>query len=342
MTQHNPLISVIIPAYNVENYLDECIKSVVSQTYQNLEIILVDDGSPDRCGEMCDNWATKDSRIKVIHKQNQGLGYARNSGIDIATGDYIAFIDSDDYIDTNMYETLISKAIDTDSDIVYCGFNKELSDGSFKDVIDFNEERIFEKDELINLSLAYIYNKNNISSSKLTMSVWHSIYKRSVINTQFYSERKIVSEDLHFQISAIHNSNRICFIPKCLYHYRYNGNSLSRSFKFDKFAKYIELRNIINLVYEKYNLKHIADYLVLLLAYTIIRSMNLCNIPIKQRYKYTHEIVFNPVWSDIVIRDENMSKSERLIYKLIKSKSTIFLFVLSETYYFFRKFKGKY
>ena len=93
------LISVIIPIYNVEAYLDECIASVIAQTYSNLEIILVDDGSPDNCPQMCDEWAAKDSRIRVIHKENGGLSDARNAGIDIATGEYIAFVDSDDWIE---------------------------------------------------------------------------------------------------------------------------------------------------------------------------------------------------------------------------------------------------
>ena len=102
------LISVIIPVYKVEKYLDECLASVTGQTYRNLEIILVDDGSPDRCGEICDQWANKDNRIRVIHKQNGGLADARNAGIDVATGDYISFVDSDDYVDEDFLEGLYS------------------------------------------------------------------------------------------------------------------------------------------------------------------------------------------------------------------------------------------
>ena len=94
--RENILVSVIVPIYNVERYLDECIKSIISQSFINLEIILVDDGSPDRCPEMCDGYAKQDQRIKVIHKKNGGLGFARNSGLDVATGDYVMFVDSDD------------------------------------------------------------------------------------------------------------------------------------------------------------------------------------------------------------------------------------------------------
>ena len=98
-------ISIIVPIYNVEKYLDRCIQSLLHQTLKDIEIILVDDGSPDRCSQMCDEYAKIDSRIKVIHKKNAGLGYARNSGIEIASGEYIAFVDSDDYVDVKTYES---------------------------------------------------------------------------------------------------------------------------------------------------------------------------------------------------------------------------------------------
>ena len=104
------MISVIIPVYCVEQYLDQCISSVVSQTFTNLEIILVDDGSPDRCGQICDDWALKDVRISVIHKKNGGLSDARNSGIDASKGEYICFVDSDDYLDPHMLEQLHTAA----------------------------------------------------------------------------------------------------------------------------------------------------------------------------------------------------------------------------------------
>ena len=118
------LISVIIPIYNVEAYLDECIASVIAQTYSNLEIILVDDGSPDNCPQMCDEWAAKDSRIRVIHKENGGLSDARNAGIDIATGEYIAFVDSDDWIVPEMYEKMLA-ALKTEN-AATCAWNMRL------------------------------------------------------------------------------------------------------------------------------------------------------------------------------------------------------------------------
>ncbi|MBR1540013.1 MAG: glycosyltransferase [Clostridia bacterium] len=114
------LISIIVPVYKVEKYLDKCINSIVSQTYKNLEVILVDDGSPDSCGKMCDEWTQKDTRIKVIHKENGGLSDARNFGLDCAKGKYIQFVDSDDYIEKDMIEFLYKNLKENNADISIC------------------------------------------------------------------------------------------------------------------------------------------------------------------------------------------------------------------------------
>lgn len=117
------LVSVIVPVYKVEPYLDRCVSSIVSQTYRNLEILLVDDGSPDRCGQMCDDWALKDSRIKVIHKPNGGLSDARNAGIRASKGEYIAFVDSDDYLSCEMIEKLYQAACSASAKMALCNIN---------------------------------------------------------------------------------------------------------------------------------------------------------------------------------------------------------------------------
>lgn len=124
----SPIISVIVPIYNVENYLEKCIESIVSQTYENIEIILVDDGSTDRCGEICDYWERKDNRVVVIHKKNGGLSSARNAGLKISTGNYIAFVDSDDFVDKNMYSKLYALLCkNKDCQIAMCDTQKFYS-----------------------------------------------------------------------------------------------------------------------------------------------------------------------------------------------------------------------
>ena len=124
-----PLVSVVLPIYNVEKYLDRCIISVVNQSYRELEIILIDDGSPDNCPAICENWVHKDPRIKVLHKQNSGLGFARNSGIELATGKYICFFDSDDYIEPDTIASCVDAAEQEKADIVCFGNDVRTQDG---------------------------------------------------------------------------------------------------------------------------------------------------------------------------------------------------------------------
>ena len=139
----NPLISVIVPIYKVEKYLDRCVESLINQTYKNLEIILVDDGSPDNSPAMCDNYAKKDSRIKVVHKKNGGLSDASNVGMSVATGEFISFIDSDDYVSDDFFEVLYNTMITEKSDIVECSVVKFYEDNLFDKHNDDNEITTF-------------------------------------------------------------------------------------------------------------------------------------------------------------------------------------------------------
>ena len=118
----NKLLSVIVPVYKAEKHLDRCIESILSQTYGNIELILVDDGSPDACPAMCDSWAGRDWRVRVIHKKNNGASSARNAGLDMASGEYIGFVDADDFIEPDMYETLMKNALENNADRSGCGY----------------------------------------------------------------------------------------------------------------------------------------------------------------------------------------------------------------------------
>ena len=130
--KQQPLISVIVPVYNVEQYIHQCVDSILSQTYKNLEIILVDDGSPDNCPAICDEYARNDDRVKIIHQENGGISAARNSALDLCTGEYIAFVDSDDWIESNAYEEMMSEMQKKDLDVVFCGVNVITADGAIK------------------------------------------------------------------------------------------------------------------------------------------------------------------------------------------------------------------
>ena len=143
----NPKISVIVPVYKVEKYLDRCVESIVNQTYKNLEIILVDDGSPDDCPAICDAWANKDERIKVMHKENGGASSARNAGLDASSGDYVGFIDGDDIIDNDMYEMLLNNLVFTGADISRCGMVRE-DDGGYKEIWGDENSEVFTMNQI--------------------------------------------------------------------------------------------------------------------------------------------------------------------------------------------------
>lgn len=171
-----PLLSVIVPVYKVEAYLDRCVDSIVGQTYDNLEIILVDDGSPDRSGEICDKWAAKDGRVKVIHKENGGLSDARNAGVKTATGDLISFIDSDDWIEPFFFEKLSKTIIDDDCDIVGCEYRICDETNIHNDKNDINENSISVQ------NFDRVSAMSNLIDNRIQQVVWNKLYKKSVID----------------------------------------------------------------------------------------------------------------------------------------------------------------
>lgn len=210
------LISVIVPIYNVEKYLDRCVDSIINQTYKNLEIILVDDGSPDNCPKMCDDYAEKDSRIKVVHKENGGLSDARNVGMEVATGEYVSFIDSDDYISLDFYETLLETIVDNDSDIVECG------------VVKFYENEKFDKynDDLKVTNYDTVDALDGlISESPFKQHVWNKLYKSSVALDIPYAVGKL-NEDEFWTYQIFGKAKKVTRIYKTMYYYFQRGSSI--------------------------------------------------------------------------------------------------------------------
>ncbi len=215
-----PLISVIIPVYKVEKYLDKCITSVATQTYTNLEIILIDDGSPDKCPAICDAWKECDSRVKVIHRKNGGLSVARNDGLKLATGDFIGFVDSDDWIDSKMYEVLLAAIRETNSDIAVCNYHNESSDlKNVKNKIQTYEKFLFSSEE----ALRYIVSDKSFIST----SVWNKLYKKNILLNSNFPEGKIC-EDILWTAEIVGKAKSLICIDSCLYHYTYQrSESLS-------------------------------------------------------------------------------------------------------------------
>lgn len=237
------LVSVVVPIYNVEKYLGRCIESIINQTYQNLEIILVDDGSPDKCPEICDDFAKKDSRIKVVHKINAGLGMARNTGIENATGDYICFFDSDDYIEPDTIEFCVKSAVENKAELVIFGHEDVTNDGKVLGIhTPCPPKQLFLGDEIIKELLPVSLNCNQKSGDDWNTSLcaWNKLYSMAVIKEsgwRFASEREIISED-YYSLTEFHKSLKSVFVTdKVFYHYVVNETSLSRTFKADRFER---------------------------------------------------------------------------------------------------------
>lgn len=216
--QIHDLVSVVVPVYNVEPYLDRCVTSIVNQTYTNLEIILVDDGSPDNCPQMCDEWAEKDARIRVIHKENSGVSDARNVGIAHATGEVLAFVDSDDYIDENMYELLVSALQRTDAEMACCGrYNGK--NGEETPEYCLKGETVFPSEEAL---------RELVLKGSISVSVCDKVFRRKQFDEIRFPEKEIC-EDLLALPRLIGGTCAVVHVGIPLYHYCQEGISITRS-----------------------------------------------------------------------------------------------------------------
>ncbi len=293
----NDLISIIIPVYNVEEYLDECIESVIIQSYKNIEVILVDDGSTDLSGRKCDYWGQQDSRIRVLHKSNGGLADARNAGVKIAKGKYIGFVDSDDLIDPDMYKELLEAIYETKTKMAMCSFitNKERETYPVKNANGY----IIPGKELAN---TIVLHKNK----EMTFSVWKCLYHRDLVVNKEFPEGRLF-EDVVYNISTIYDLDYVAYIPKALYFYRIREESITNkalSLKAveDVVAYNQGLLDFYNSRGTKKEIKNFRIYsLYEILLYNII-SRN--NNEIREAIKYTNDYIVRNHFS---IKDTNFN-----------------------------------
>jgi len=218
-----PKISIIVPIYKAERYLHQCIDSILAQTYTNLEIILVNDGSPDNCGAICDEYAQKDGRIKVIHKENGGVATARNIGIDTAAGEYLAFMDSDDWIEPEMIDLLYNSLINNDADVSCCGFywtyvNMNVPEYHKEEKLVFNSEEAVEQ----------VLTNGNVS-----VVPWAKLYKRHIFDETRYPVDKLFEDNLII-IDLLMDAEKITVDTKSGYYYRQVKSSRVNSFENDR------------------------------------------------------------------------------------------------------------
>ena len=276
------MISVIIPVYKVEQYLDECVESVVRQTYGDLEIILVDDGSPDGCPALCDRWAKKDSRIKVVHKKNGGLSSARNAGLAVARGEYIGFVDSDDYVDTGMYEDLMRVMLQDEKTMVVSSPIIRNTDGVF------SSYKVGTYEYKDGDSMTFPEYMQMFLGGKMDATVWNKLYKREFIQVLFREGRN--NEDylfMYYNAKQVYDT-RYLLAVSATPHYYYRSNpqsichqaatSVNRLF-FDVLYNMDEIATDLrswNLSMQKYLIPHLEGILILgcdqIIKYPILRK----------------------------------------------------------------------
>lgn len=216
--KNEPLVSVIVPVYNVEKYLNKCVESIVNQTYKNLEIILVDDGSPDKCPQMCDNLAKNDNRIRVVHKENGGLASARNAGVKLIKGDYYTFVDSDDFIKETFIEILLNRICYDDSQIVSCNFVH--SDSSISLPL-YNNSGCYSSETII---LDFFYRKIEFGSC------CGKLYKSNLLKN-VENKNVVFIEDQLYNVECLLKTETVSFVEDELYYYSHNPDSLTHQKK---------------------------------------------------------------------------------------------------------------
>lgn len=279
-------VSVIIPVYNVEKYLDKCIKSVVNQTYTNLEIILVDDGSCDSCPQICDEWAKKDNRIKVIHKGNGGLSDARNAGMHIASGEYISFIDSDDFIHETMIEKLLNSAIQNNSDIAKCMLSNIDEYGNVEDIVELNLDKIDSKNIFYYYTLDDCHKKDNKTYTQyISNSVCTSLYHSKLVKgKQFVKD--MFSEDLIFNCDVINDDCKISVVNEHLYYYLYRTGSIMHTYDESKIKKrLIYIDATVDRLKNRLQHEHFCAYKFQLYKQLVLDIIRLNDKSIYKKYK---------------------------------------------------------
>ena len=333
----NVIVSVIVPIYNVEKYLGKCVESICSQTYENIQILLIDDGSMDNSGAMCDALALEDCRIQVFHKENEGLGLTRNFGIKHAIGDYIFFVDSDDYIEKDSIARMLEEAVSQDADLVVEGYKKVSDDGR----ILFEEKykyEIFEGANVKNSFLPRMIGSCPEKKDSIFTTVCSKLYKRKIVvqsGVCFHSERKLQSEDLAFQLELLPFFSKVVVTSYAGYFYRTNYNSLTTIYKANRFEESKKVYLFVKEKIEELDLpketRFRADKMLFVQVKAVIKQENprVCQMPIWKCRRNVKEIL-----SDELLQQEienypirKLSPKQRIFMWLLKYKLAILVMI---------------
>lgn len=311
----NLKFSAVVAIYNIEKYVERCIDSLINQTYNNIEIILIDDGSNDMSSKICDYYKEKDDRINVIHKKNEGLGFARNTGLEFATGDYIAFFDGDDYVRKDLFEICYYKIMSFFPDIIDFDYYKVKNNLIYQSNRKRIVERYFCGDDVVNIYLKHaIYDCKNPYS--INNCAWNKLFSIKVLrkyNFKFVSEKKYISEDYYSNLILFKNITSILLIKDKLYFYCYNEDSLTHILRDDRFEKNIFQYKESILLVNKLSYPNVFENLLAMQTVnnifgdfkTIVLS---CLISKKEKKQRIYKIIKSDEYYDLVIKTKNIKK----------------------------------
>ena len=325
------MYSIIIPVYKVEKYLKQCIDSILAQTYEDFELILIDDGSPDNCPEICDEYALKDARIKAIHQKNSGAIAARKEGLKHASGEYICFVDSDDYIDKHYLETFASiiQTYNTDVSIIDC---MRFNDSAETLLQNYADEGLYVGEKLNDIKKELIYSSKmkNMNLGVITFAHWNKCYKKDLIKKHFNDlpEDIILGEDMAITMPLIFNSESIYISKYVGYYYRDNPTSLVNSFRKDDFKNG---KLLIKYLDEKMpsHYKQISFYLAyrtknyLIASARAINSLKEFKNTIKENYSKNEHLRIKS------INKCALTAKEKLLFFLLRSKMYFLIWLLA-------------
>lgn len=299
-------LSIIVPVYNVEKYLKECIDSILNQKFQDFELILVNDGSTDLSGKICDEYSKKDNRIEVIHKANGGLSSARNEGIEKAKGVYIGFVDSDDWINENMYSHMIDNSNIHNADIVVCNIMSMKKNGDEIPYTNINNEISFTREE----AMSELF-KNEI----ILFSACNKIFRKIIFDGLRYKEG-IILEDMDLSYKIFNRVNKVYYIHNPYYHYRYNDNSILRSeFNLKRLDEYMVRKEMYEFYRGEYpDIADLVYYYVCITGSFLYASI--CNNSSLDKTKYSYLIAYDKIILKRILSRSGISKKIRFNIRL--------------------------
>lgn len=341
-------ISIIVPVYKVERYIHKCIKSVLMQTYTDFELILVDDGSPDKCGEICDEYRLKDNRIRVIHKKNEGLMAAWIDGVQASCGDYIVFIDSDDWVENNMLESMVGVLLKNNVDLISCNFIKDFTN---KQIINKNyfKEGYYSKNKIQNIIYPNLINNGTFQGRGLPLSRWAKIIKKELIikNLKYCNTSISFGEDLNIMFPILLDCSSIYIMndKSYFYHYRMNDDSILHTYNSTMYKQVVCLYKIlfnVSIQKEKYDFSSqlLSDYLAACVQCfkNELMSKNRIKKIAKQNYSISKDEILKNALSKVDYKE--YSNRNKFIITVLKSKNKFIITIASTVLLLIKKLKA--